>query len=222
MKKNILLLLTLCLCVALQAQVSINPPVVVKNNILASDADVAAKSMVKNSSMSTKTFKWERRIMQMTEGWFTAVCDKNQCYLPSVSSREFTMGADEEATMDVHVYPSGIEGSAIIEVTVTEVGDTTNKAIATYYFNQSPSNAQEAVPQQIRVYPNPSQGLFTVSANNIATRLEVFNLAGQRVKTFEFSNDNWYDIHELPRGTYFVRLIDRSSRIVVTRLLNKV
>ena len=46
-------------------------------------------------------------------------------------------------------------------------------------------------------------------------------MAGKRLKAFNYANGDWYDISDLPRGAYFIRLIDKSGKAMVTRLLQK-
>ncbi len=222
MKKNLLLLMALCLTaqLAFAQSLVINPNPVIVNDVTAETLDGVAHSKVVSETGSV--FQWERNIIQITEGWETAVCDKNACYTPGVGTRQFEMAAQEEGTMDIHVYPNGVEGQAIIEITVTDTEDANSQAVGLYYFNTTPNSTLEVEKVKLRVYPNPSQGLFTVSNNSIADRVVIYNVAGRPVREFNHNNNKWYDITDLPRGTYFVRILDETKQTLVTRLLQKI
>lgn len=221
MKKNILLLLCLAFGVNLFAQVTITPNPVIVSNVMPNDVEGIAHSLAKNTLPQVRTYRWDRSVVQMTEGWTVAVCDKNQCYLPTVASQEFVLGPNEEGTMDVHVYPNGIAGMAIIEVVVTDVNNANNTVTGLYYFNALPTGVNEAIWESIDVYPNPSNGVFTVSENNAASRVLIFDLTGKLLRQFDYATDQWYDIRDLQRGAYLVKLIDRQGAEMINRLVNK-
>lgn len=222
MKKSILIVIACCSFFHLSAQISFLPDTVIVHNITPEITDAPGHSKVKNNGIQVKTFKWERTEIQLSEGWQSAVCDKNQCYFPEIATQEFTLGPSEEGTMDVHVYPNNQEGAAIVQVVVTDLINSNNTATGIYYFNPSQTTSTTEVSiARVKVYPNPSGGVFTISENQVAAHIEVFNMAGRKMKSFHFANGDWYDISDLPRGAYFIRLIDKSAQTLVTRLLQK-
>ncbi|HMQ59157.1 MAG TPA: T9SS type A sorting domain-containing protein [Flavilitoribacter sp.] len=221
MKKSLLIAISVFASVALKAQVSFTIDTVIVQNITPDTSDAAGHSKVKNNGIQVKNFKWERTEIQITDGWQSAVCDKNQCYFPEVATKEFTLGPSEEGTMDVHAYPNNLEGAAVIQVVVTDLVNSNNTATGIYYFNPAVTGTREVTAARVKVYPNPSNGVFTISQNEVAGNIEVFNMAGKRVKAFNYANGDWYDISDLPRGAYFIRLIDKSGKAMVTRLLQK-
>lgn len=221
MKQTILLFFFFSIATLATAQLTFSPSPVVESNVTSSEEDRAGHSIITNAGDTERNLTWTRNIVQMTEAWQTAVCDKNQCWLPTVNSKNFTLAPDEEADMDVHVYPNGAEGSAIIEVTVTDQNDASFSLTNVYYFNEEPSNTQSVARSTIKVYPNPTQGLFTIRGGEQVARLEIFSLAGQPVRQFDFQDGRWYNISDLPRGTYLVRMVDREARTLTTKLFNK-
>ncbi len=222
MKKSILLVFACLGSFYLSSQISFLPDTVMVHNITPDITDAPGHSKVKNNGIQVKTFKWERTEIQLSEGWQSAVCDKNQCYFPEVTSKEFTLGPSEEGTMDVHVYPNNHEGAAIVQVVVTDLINVNNTATGIYFFNPSVATSTTDVRiARVKVYPNPAAGVFTISENQVAAHIEVFNMAGRKMKSFNYANGDWYDISDLPRGAYFIRLIDKSAQTLVTRLLQK-
>ena len=199
----------------------INPNPVVENGVDATDFEGIGYASASHNGTEAITVRWTRKVISMTEGWQSAICDKNQCYFPSVSSQPFEFLAGEAARLDVHVYPNGIEGSAVIEVTLVNVADTTQSVTGVYYFNQETNGTVDARYQAVKVYPNPTQGLFTISDVDQVERVDIFDLAGRSVKQFQYGGGQWYSISDLPQGSYFVRLLGESGQTLVTRLMNK-
>ena len=223
MKQNILLLLALCLTssIVVAQNIEFSESPVIVSNIAASDFEGIAHSTVTNTADVSRDFTWVRNVVETTEEWKTAVCDNVQCYFPTVGTANFTIAANSSSTMDVHAYPNQVDGSAVIEITVTDVADDQLTLSNLYYFNTSPSSTTEASRQTIKVYPNPSNGLFSVKGNKQIASVEVFSLTGRKVKSFTYNDGQWYDISNLPTGTYLVRLIDRDAQQLVTKLINK-
>ncbi|MEL7220084.1 MAG: T9SS type A sorting domain-containing protein [Bacteroidota bacterium] len=223
MKQNILLVLALFSFSVLSAQqmeFTVSPVIV--NGITADDFEGVGYSLLHNSASETRDFRWNMTVLETDGGWTAALCDKNLCHDVSVTSEEFFLEADSSGRMDVHAYTGFRDGSAVVEIVVTDIADETQQASNIYYFNTDPTNTKEVTTLPIKVYPNPSNGLFAIkgSDSDIA-QVEVFSLAGTRVKSFTYGDGQWYDISDLPRGTYLVRLVDRNAQQLVTKLMNK-
>lgn len=224
MRKDILLLTCLLLTLGLGAQSSpivINPNPVVVTGITASNFEGVGHSFAINNTGTGFVARWKRTVVQMTDGWQSAICDKNVCYFPSVGTQTFQFNPGEEARIDVHAYPNGIQGSAVIEVQVFNTTDTTQSAVGVYYFNQSPTGVTDVQQDWVKVYPNPTDGLFTIAGAEEVGRVDIFNQAGQLVRQFVYGDNQWYSLAGLPRGSYTVRLIATSGQAVVTRMMNK-
>ncbi|MEL6835091.1 MAG: T9SS type A sorting domain-containing protein [Bacteroidota bacterium] len=222
MKQNILLLFSLLLTFGLAAQnleFSTSPAVV--SDLPSSEFEGVGYSTIINTADVERNLTWERNVIEKTETWETAVCDNIQCYFPTVESADFMLTPNGEGTMDVHAYPGGVDGSAVVEVIVTDRDDPNLSVSNVYYFNADPSSTVDVTRQQIKVYPNPSTGLFSVKAGKQLATVQVFSLTGQQVKNFTYNDGQWYDISDLPKGTYVVRLIDRDAQQLVTKLMHK-
>lgn len=222
MKQILLSIIVLVLGTALAAQgLSFTPSPVVVNGVLSTEFESIGHSQISNGSSEAKNLRWTRNVLEITPGWLNAFCDKNQCYPPVVGGADFTLEPAERGTMDVHVYPSGIEGSAVIEIVVVDLADTNSTAVGLYYFNTSPSSTDEPTAVRVKVYPNPSDGLFTIKGDKQISEVQIFSLTGQMVRSFRHNDGQWYNITDLPKGTYLVRLTDRSGQQLTTKLMNK-
>ncbi len=64
-----------------------------------------------------------------------------------------------------------------------------------------------AAKAQARIYPNPSKGLFNVDLpTNMASKIEVVNMAGAVVYAAQASGSAKVDIGNQPAGLYYVRI----------------
>lgn len=73
----------------------------------------------------------------------------------------------------------------------------------------------------IKVFPNPTNGLFTVEGNDI-TRCEIFNLIGQTVKAVKPSTGKTIvDLSEFKSGIYLIKTQTRNSANVFKIILEQ-
>jgi Secretion system C-terminal sorting domain len=218
----ILASLILCVQTAQTQNVTISPNPVSKQ-VHADSADVFAHSVIKNSAATAKTFRWERTIRSVTAGWDIAICDKNLCYLPSVSTRDVVLGAGEEGRMDVHIYPNRVVGAAVVEVKVTEVGNNNNTTTAVYYFN-TPVGTKDLMTKasNVRIYPNPVVDHFSIlDDNNVVETIAIYNMIGRQVRTFKAGEEAKYNIGDLPDGMYLIRFYSANGLMVKILRINK-
>ncbi len=69
-------------------------------------------------------------------------------------------------------------------------------------------NVNEAtMQQQLRVYPNPTNGVFTIESNlGEAVQFELYNVLGQRVRASQtLQNDTQVNVSDLESGVYFIQ-----------------
>lgn len=198
---------------------TINPSVssiVVKT----SDLDVAAKASLKNNSIDTIMVRWSRKIESITQGWSSAVCDKNFCYIPTVDSMRLILAPGEISNMDIHVYPGGINGAAKVTLTIEQVGKPETKITASYLFNQNtPIRSEDK--DAISLYPNPTQDYFMINSPVVLGKIELYNITGERAKVYYAYKNKRYYIDDLPSGIYMVRLFNLKEEILKTVILKK-
>lgn len=222
MQHYLLLLILFLSAGQLFAQVTLEPQQIVVTEVSPDSTQAIGYGRVKNNADETRTYRWVRTIRSISEGWETAVCDTNLCYLPYVDSMEFELSAQLEANMNVYVYPNDLEGSAVVEVKVVDVANPEVSASAVYYFNASPSSTRKRERHKnLQVYPNPTRNIFQVTNSEAVGKVVLFNLLGRELKSFSYIPGDLYRMDNLPKGTYLVQFQDRDGRILVTRVLNK-
>jgi hypothetical protein len=219
MKKIYLLsLLTFSVLVA-SAQTVITPDVVVMEGITVMDSDVNGEAVVINQSSETQNYTWSRDVIELTPTWFTAVCDKNLCHGPTVEQSSFVLGAGEEGTMDVHVYPQGTPGAAIVAVTVVNDNDLEDTAEAIYYFNQALS-VPEVLTNALKIYPNPAVSHFSIEGADDVERVQIYDLTGKLVKEVQSFGASLINVEDLSIGNYIVRMWNDSQEQISTNVLS--
>lgn len=81
-------------------------------------------------------------------------------------------------------------------------------------------SVSETIAPEFSVYPNPSNGMFTISANEKITGVEMRNLVGELVFAKQGLNVNTYRVNrDLPSGVYFVDIQSDGGRYTVKLIL---
>lgn len=222
MKKLYILLISVLIGVAnsLTAQTVIDPNPVQLNDLDVSIPDIVAYSTVTNESTFNVNYEWVRTEIEITEGWTSAVCDKNQCYLYFVDSQEFSLAPGEEGTLDVHIYPDNIEGAAIIEVKVTDISNPDNTDTGLYLFNNTLGTA-ERLTNAIKIYPNPAPNELFIENPVEVELIEFYDIRGKLHLSSQVNGSMSIDISSLSSGNYIVRMWNENNDQVSTNLLMK-
>jgi len=182
------------------------------------EVSIIAKSTIKNESDSTKTIIWERTVHALTDGWDTAVCDKNICYNPDVETFDFELEAGEEGTLNVYGYPNGNEGMLSVSVKLTDSADPNNTVTGQFDVQSDGfTTSTTFVPlQDIKIYPNPTAQYISLTDVQDVAALSLYNILGRQVRFFTANYENQYDVSSLPVGLYLVRIVDKNSKTLKT------
>ena len=72
----------------------------------------------------------------------------------------------------------------------------------------SPTGMGLAGAERIRIQPNPSNGIFSISGIKMVEKISISASDGQTVfeKPHDGSNRSWVDISSYPKGIYFIKL----------------
>lgn len=220
-------LIILCLGIFFQlpnitAQIEMENDTII-SAIMDSD-DVVCKNKFTNKIPQLRNFKWTRNVIEMTDGWESAVCDQIQCYIPSVGEREIEIGPNASSVLDVHIYPNRqYTGYALIEMKVAYASDPNTNAFAYYIFDSELSSTKELSHFQIEVYPNPSAGLFTVEdPTQVIHSLRVFDLAGKQLMNLEKGERQWINLSKLDAGNYWIQMMDKNGSALGTKMISKI
>ncbi|NQX97004.1 MAG: T9SS type A sorting domain-containing protein [Flavobacteriales bacterium] len=72
---------------------------------------------------------------------------------------------------------------------------------------------------ELTTYPNPTTGKVTFSTTEQINSIEIHNLTGQKVTTF--NNTNTIDISNLTKGVYFAKIIAGTSKPIMQKIIKE-
>lgn len=76
-----------------------------------------------------------------------------------------------------------------------------------------------ASPSVIKIYPNPSSGIFSVAGLPLNSNVEVFNVLGEKVFLYEAGDASLtFDLSDFPKGIYFVK-IDNKTKVHLRKII---
>jgi hypothetical protein len=119
-------------------------------------------------------------------------------------------------------FPSGMGTQGGDNIAVTTAGNydvTLNRVTGAYNFTTALSLNQFGI-DAVSVYPNPTKGMFSI--NGDVAKVQIFNLTGQLVKTFNNATANEsLTISELNQGIYFAKVTDSNLNEKTIKLIKE-
>jgi len=188
------------------------------------DFDIVGHNSFTNQLPQLKTFKWTRNVVEITDGWLSAICDENQCYTTGVDSKEIDLGPQATSRLDVHIYPTEpYQGYAFVEMLVEDASNANTNITAYYVFDSELSTStRDLQPINFKIYPNPTNGLFKIENSDAkVAALKVYNTTGKQLKHFVVGQRQWYDLANLVPGTYLVQLLDGEGITLGSKMITK-
>ena len=221
-------LLHLIICILLvsplwgQLSVSVEPGTFVLNGNPSSTDMVYHVDVVNNSNIDVY-LHWSRIVPNAPAGWLTWICDKNLCYLPTANASSPTkpniLSPGEHMDFQIHVNPQALEGCTDYTVNFTDQNDP--KVILATLTGQvcasnSVSTKDETSSAKLTVFPNPTADFFQVSGISGLSKIELFNIVGNKIKSFDTAPQKQYYVGDLNEGIYLVRLVSSSNKVLKT------
>ena len=76
---------------------------------------------------------------------------------------------------------------------------------------------------ELKVFPNPVTSFINLSSNSkdIVEKIQIFNLVGRKMKSFDFEEGEKYFVGDLPKGMYLIQLLGAKSQILRTQRVSK-
>ncbi len=179
---------------------------------------------IKNSGTEAAKVYWKINRVEFKKDWGFSFCDSQLCYdnkSECPTDKPNTLEAGGSAAWEFKVLPNNTEG--------------TGKVIAEFYSDPEFTNLLDKVEFKINVYkvatddlegqeltlaPNPASTYFKVLSNYEVSKIEVFNMIGKKVKNFETSNSNNYNIADLRNGAYLVKVLGKEGEVLKVTKLN--
>ncbi|AWG21845.1 endonuclease I [Flavobacterium faecale] len=99
--------------------------------------------------------------------------------------------------------------------TCNNLGSKTVQAIT-----KSAISKDEADADEVLIYPNPSQGNFTVYNSNMPFSVTIYNILGQFIQQENSSNSSTIQLTNIPTGTYLIKVSDETHTTIKKILIN--
>ena len=227
MKRIIPFLFSLMLLpVFIQAQVTITvDPATFVMTGNPSQTDVLVHVHVTNTSNLVANIFWSRRMTNNPVSWFSWICDKNFCFDPSVNacptSKPNVINPGESFDVQIHLNPSNTEGTGDYEVNLFDADGNPLAQVTGQVVISNTTAVKDAADTKLTVYPNPTSDYFQVSETPGLKYIELFNIVGNKVRSFDALPQKQYAVGDLADGIYLVRLMTSTGKVIKTIRLSK-
>lgn len=172
---------------------------------------------MKNEGNAQAIFYWKLEKPKFNPDWRSQMCDLNDiCYnwnhdhsglpnnLASGVTGKMSLQLDHKAIADtgtivLFLYSDKEFTSKLDSMTVTLniAGSTSSKILKS--------------DNDISLFPNPASEYFRISGKQDVGKVEIFNMIGKSIKTFDKSQPS-YNSGDLRNGIYLVRIFDRKGK----------
>lgn len=73
----------------------------------------------------------------------------------------------------------------------------------------------------LKIFPNPATEYFQLTdRNDSVDQINIYNIVGKKMRTFEVEDDKKYYLNQFPKGMYLIQLVDHNNKIISTQRLN--
>lgn len=224
--KQTLLFLFSFLVISVQAQLTYMPEVITASGEPTS-TDIKADFEVANNTSEAISAYWTIDRGDVPAEWEFSLCDKITCYAYGVetspSSKPNDFGANESFPFfSLHTRPNGVSGSytatIIFYSTVNSTEVYTEIPITITALSTSTIDIDV---RDITLYPNPTSDFFQISNDDNIDYISVHSVLGKRVFETKHETDKAYNISDLNKGMYMVRMFNKNGDVIKVVRLSK-
>ncbi|MCS6991247.1 MAG: T9SS type A sorting domain-containing protein [Chitinophagales bacterium] len=186
---------------------------------------VDAHATLFNNSNLDRVITWVRVVHQQPSGWYTMVCDDNNCYAPSTSTMNVGLAAGAQGILKLSIFPNGVPGYAEYTVHAYDATDSANVNASMHVMVSALDVGLPSVRNEVVVlFPNPARDVLYINVlNKTVTSIELYSVVGQKLRTIKVVPGNpsiAVPVDDLKKGVYFVRVYSH-QRELVTRMFSK-
>jgi hypothetical protein len=193
-----------------------------------SNNDVNIHIEVTNNSPFDAFILWSRVVESAPAGWLTWICDKNLCYLPTANACSPTkpniLAPGEKMDFQIHVNPGNVEGCTPYDITFLDYENpevVIGQASGEVCISNTVSTKGNPSQSNLTVFPNPTSDYFQVTETPGLKTIELFNIVGNKVRSFDALPNKQYAVGDLTDGIYLVRMMTSTGKIIKTIRLSK-
>lgn len=172
-----------------------------------------------NSNNDSLLLEWEIIENTIPAGWDYSYCDYTNCYSSNVTDATMTKFGPSQSGFIKVTLSASTAANAVIRFKVYNNGFPENADTLTFIYNSTLGIFDNAPISNVKVYPNPSEGNFTI--NNIIPNSEVtiVNSLGQTVLNKEVVSTSSTFNSNLNPGVYFVKLASNKKHYATRKLI---
>ena len=230
MKQTLLLLLFGFLAFNLSAQLEFGDESIEKTFEAPGAYDVENKLALTNPGQTDEEFIWHVETVYAPEEWNFFVCDLNKCYGPGTASITSdamnTLVAGETEEMRFHLQPFETPGDGQYILNLTNINDDTDikeSLVLTFNGSDVVDVTNEELIDEINIFPNPVSDYFQLNNEaGLASTIEVYDILGKKIKSFNVQGSDSYFIGDVQTGRYFARIFDNGGQALkVVRIVKR-
>jgi hypothetical protein len=228
MKHFFTLLFFVALGVNLSAQIETDPGIIEGTNPV--DTKIEVPLTVTNTSAESYGVHWKIVLGDdWVPEWKVLICDAQLCYPPGTLQNSETkpnemVGYASSSAWSVKIDANGVVGKSTIKMeffdgagNAQEIGST---QVGDIVFETSTA-VKDVYTSNLVLYPNPTQHYFSVKNDANIASVSLLSVVGKEMWTKSHSTGASYDVSDLHKGMYLVRLVDQNGKLVKTMRLNK-
>ena len=230
--KRLFTLILLGLGFAVTAQITVSPASL--EAVFSEKEKLEIPLTVTNTTQDSYDVYWKLvKSDDIPSQWETTICDDNLCYLPNTdecpsNKPNIFLGETSSTAWSFKLDPKKVKGSATFHLEfysdsgfTNKIGSTTEFAVITADSDMTTSTSFLQNDQNIAIFPNPTPNYFFVRNDaNVAT-VSVINIIGKELWTKKHIRGTQYDVSDLNKGVYLVRLFNQNHQLIKTIRLNK-
>lgn len=227
MKKTLQSLIFLLIFGGLQAQDYTLDPGVLEFNFGTLENTTQTGYILTNNTSSDLSWAWTvEKDEDFPAEWQLQVCDQLLCWSFDTEQMPADNGlntlASGAATAPVLQYVkvknNGVAGTGKLKLCIYDSHDFESEPLVCTSF--STSVAEEDIAD-INIYPNPASDYFQLTENSSIKTIQIYDIVGKNVATYQHQSSGTYDISNLRDGLYVVRLLDVNGKVAKSMRLSK-
>ncbi len=184
-----------------------------------------------NNTSTSMEVEWERITNDLPANWVSLICvNGGQCYTPEVDASPANEGwiipAGQTQWLKVQIQANeatgALPGTATVVIRMKDKNNPTSFAEGTVNASGFATSNNNIDVSETKIYPNPANDFITISNAEGISSIEVYNLIGRKVKVFtDVTEGSTFDVSDLPKGMYLLRLLDEENDVLITKRISK-
>jgi len=171
-----------------------------------------------NSSTDSLLLEWEIVENTIPVEWDYSYCDYTNCYSSIVTDATMTKFGPSQSGFIKMTLSATTAANAVIRFKVYNNGFPENADTLTFIYNSTLGIFDNELISNVEMFPNPSNGDFTINNITPNSRVAIINSLGQSVLSKVIVSATYTFHSNLNHGVYFVRLSE-NEKLYATRKL---